>query len=645
MNEKVQENQNKSSIIYKILFVSIIATVVVLLFFLFKDIIIEIIKYTKADDQEAIKTLMREKGWFGYLTVIIVEALEMVVICIPAEFIQIPAGISFHPLISILLCDLGVCLGASIIYFIVHVLKLNNDYLKNKQKRINSIASKKNDQNTQILMYFLFVTPIIPFGAICYFASNKKISYGRYIFTCATGVLPSIVTSIFMGAGVKLFISNNLPIWALILIIFGLGAILFIGMFLIAKRYIFKGKKIKNTPNSLWSYIILFCFGLYTNLHSKVEYIEDEKYDELLGMKSPILFLSNHMSSHDIYAGFKYLYPIRPALISNRYYTRSWFTRWGIKILGFIPKGLFNPDVEALRKVFKYKNDEISIYMFPEGRLSIDGTTYPLTNGTAALAKKLDIPVVILKMQGTYLASSKWRTAKGRKKVTIGVERIIKKEELENLSISELDNILTESLKHNEFDYALTRKYKDNNKAEGLESVLYKCPHCLENYKLKGEKNTLSCECGFSLTLDEHFRFNDNEYGLHNIHDYYEWMKAEERKFIDSLDDDIVIEQEVDVKKINFIDKKKDILGEGVCRMTKDIFSFTGTIGGENLSFTHTHKSLQALAFSVNDEYECYHENELYYFYPKENKLSCTRVALLYDILEEEYQKQINNKE
>ena len=176
MNEKVQENQNKSSIIYKILFVSIIATVVVLLFFLFKDIIIEIIKYTKVDDQEAIKTLMREKGWFGYLTVIIVEALEMVVICIPAEFIQIPAGISFHPLISIFLCDLGVCLGASIIYFIVHVLKLNNDYLKNKQKRINSIASKKNDQNTQILMYFLFVTPIIPFGAICYFASNKKIS-------------------------------------------------------------------------------------------------------------------------------------------------------------------------------------------------------------------------------------------------------------------------------------------------------------------------------------------------------------------------------------------------------------------------------------------------------------------------------------
>ena len=298
--KKEDLKNKKNPIIYKIMFVVIVATVVALLFFLFKDILIEIIKYTKADDQEAIKELMKEKGWFGYLIVIMVEALEMVVICIPAEFIQIPAGISFHPLISILLCDIGVCLGASIIFFIVHVLKFNSAYIENKQKKINTLASKKSGQSTQILMYFLFVTPIIPFGAICYYASNRKISYARYIFTCATGVLPSIVTSIFMGAGVKLFISNDLPLWALVLIIFGLGTILFIGMFLIAKRYLFKGKKIRNTPNSLWSYLILFGFGLNTNLHGKFIYIEDEKYEELLQMKSPILFLSNHLSSHDI---------------------------------------------------------------------------------------------------------------------------------------------------------------------------------------------------------------------------------------------------------------------------------------------------------------------------------------------------------
>ena len=110
-------------------------------------------------------------------------------------------------------------------------------------------------------MYFLFVTPIIPFGAICYYASNKKISYGRYIFTCATGVIPSIVTSILMGTSLKYFIARNLPLWALIVIIFGLGTILFIGMFLICRKYLFNGNKINGTPYSLWGYVITTIFG------------------------------------------------------------------------------------------------------------------------------------------------------------------------------------------------------------------------------------------------------------------------------------------------------------------------------------------------------------------------------------------------
>ena len=158
---------------------------------------------------------------------------------------------------------------------------------------------------------------------------------------------------------------------------------------------------------------------------------------------------------------------------------------------------------------------------------------------------------------------------------------------------------------------------------------------------MNGSGNTLKCECGFELNIDEHYQFNENEYGLKNIHDYYKWMKMEETKYIDSLDDDsIVIEEEVDVNKISFKGEKYDVHGTGVCTMTKDTFSFKGKFGDEEVSFTHTHKSLQALAFSVNEEYECYNDGILYYFYPKENRASCTRVALLYDILDEKY----NNK-
>ena len=43
--------------------------------------------------------------------------------------------------------------------------------------------------------------------------------------------------------------------------------------------------------------------------------------------------------------------------------------------------------------------------------------------------------------------------------------------------------------------------------------------------------------------------------------------------------------------------------------------------------------NLRALAFSCGEEFECYHDNELYYFYPKTNRQQCTKWALIVDEL------------
>ena len=268
-------------------------------------------------------------------------------------------------------------------------------------------------------MYFLFVTPIIPFGAICYFASSRKISYRRYILTCATGVVPSIVTSIAMGTSIKYFIANSLPLWALVLIIFSLGAILFIGMFLISRKYLFDNRKLRGTPYSLWSYVAQFLFGIYTGLHSKCRYVEDDLYDQMCSIPGPKIYISNHLSSYDVYHCYMMAVPDRPALIGNRYYTRFKSTRFLMGRLGFIPKGLYNPDLETVKKIIKCIKEDTSILMFPEARLSVDGTTGTITNGTISLLKKLGVTVVILNVSGNYFANSKIRKTKKRLPVEI----------------------------------------------------------------------------------------------------------------------------------------------------------------------------------------------------------------------------------
>ena len=634
MEEVKQKKGN--GLAFKIIFVLITLIVAGLLFFLFRNIILEVLHYTKANDEEGLKEFMRETGWLGLIAVPVIEALEMIVIFIPAEFIQIPAGLSFPFIQAVLLCDVGVCLGASVIFFLVHVLKVDNDFIKKRQRKINNIATKKIGQNTQILMYFLFVTPIIPFGAICYFASSRKITYRRYIFTVGTGVIPSIVTSILMGTSIKYFITANLPLWALVLIIFGLGTILFVGMFLIARKFLFDGRRLKGTPYSPWTYVASLLFGIYTLFHSRAHYVEDELYDKLGSLSGPKIYLSNHLSPYDVYHCYKMVNPDRPALIGNRYFTRFKSTRFLINHLGFVPKSLFNPDLEAIKKIIKHIKDDTSIMMFPEARLSIDGTTNTLTRGTASLLKKLGVTIVILNVSGNYFANSKIRMAKRRCHVQVEIKRIIEKDELSNLECNELDDILVKELAHNEFEYAKDFNYRDKNKAENLDAVLYHCPHCGKYFTMKASGNRISCtSCGFHLDIDNHFAFSENEYGLNNIHEYYEYIKEVERDRIKKLDSNVIITQEVVVKKISFESPKNDVLGEGICEVTTSGFKFTGVIAGEQVSFAHTFESLQALAFSVNEEYECYYDNVLYYFYPKDDKRTCTRVSLVYDLLQE----------
>ena len=51
--------------------------------------------------------------------------------------------------------------------------------------------------------------------------------------------------------------------------------------------------------------------------------------------------------------------------------------------------------------------------------------------------------------------------------------------------------------------------------------------------------------------------------------------------------------------------------------------------------FFYSIDSLEGIAYSVNEEFELYHNNRLYYFYPEGDKRICTRLALIYDLLKE----------
>ncbi|MBQ1565895.1 MAG: hypothetical protein IIZ82_07205, partial [Clostridia bacterium] len=109
-----------------IILTSLIAVVGLFVLFL-SDILIPFIRMELANDIDGAKELLASRGVLGFLSVVLVEALQMVVVFIPAEFIQISSGLSYPFYIALLLCDLGVCVGATIIYVLVTLFRFSSN--------------------------------------------------------------------------------------------------------------------------------------------------------------------------------------------------------------------------------------------------------------------------------------------------------------------------------------------------------------------------------------------------------------------------------------------------------------------------------------------------------------------------------------
>lgn len=616
------------------LFIALLAIFcLTLVFFFFKDIMFDLIKYEKENNEAAINALLKDRGIMGMAIIVAIQALQMLVVFIPAEFIQVATGISFPWYISILILDLGVFIGASLIYILVNLLKFDHSMFNKATDKINNFVKrdKKQKRTIQSLMYLLFFLPIVPFGAVCYFGSSSKISYRRYILTCVTGVIPSILSSLLLGNLLAFFLSSGLSIgWLILIVIVGIILLFALTWTLVTKLYF---KKAAGTPNYYYYRVLLFLFKLA--VRSKATTSFDRK--KLEGIDGPFILLSNHGSFFDVYFLSKLVYPHRMSFIMNRYYFKNKFFRHVFHKIGAIPKKLFSPDIETIRLTMKSIKDGFPVLMCPEGRLSVDGTNYYITKETGKLLKRLKVPVVIATINGAYLTNPKWRKKRIRGHVHTEVKHVITAQDIENHSVEELNEIINNNIAYNDFDYArkTNQVYKSKDKMLGAETILYHCPKCHKEYVLESNHNKLRCkECGFEVEVMDNYSFKGNELQIKDFSDYYRRIVKYEEEKINKHG--VYLETDVKVKRYNFKNHEYEVPGTGKCILTKESFTFEGMVDKKEVKFTIPMVELRALAFSANEEFECYYDDELYYFYPTENKLQCVKWALIVDILNKE---------
>ena len=150
-------------------------------------------------------------------------------------------------------------------------------------------------------------------------------------------------------------------------------------------------------------------------------------------------------------------------------------------MIGGICKRKFTTDLQLIKNLeYAVKHKRVPV-IFPEARYSLCGTTAIIPPALGRLCKHLNVPVVMLMMHGHHINSPFWNlTDRKVKGLEAEIRPIIKKSELQNLELDEINERIQEAFQYDEYKWQLENNIHVTyeGRAEGLHKVLYKCPHC-----------------------------------------------------------------------------------------------------------------------------------------------------------------------
>ena len=343
---------------------------------------------------------------------------------------------------------------------------------------------------------------------------------------------------------------------------------------------------------------------------------------EKIGKNEPCLILMNHSSFLDLEIASRLFFPKRYAIVTTSDGFVGWLMRILMPLLGCIPTQKFVSDVSLIRDIqYMLKEKKTSVLMYPEASYSFDGTATPLPRKMGILLKKLGVPVVTVITQGAFARQPLYNGLKKRKvKVHADVTCLFTAEDLKTMSVAELDKKLDEAFDFDNFRWQQENKVVIDEpfRADGLNRILYKCPHCSAEGKTEGKGTKLVCHnCGAEYELTElGYLQADNAIFTH-VPDWYRWEREEVRKELeagtDKLDVDVDIAMMVNYNAIYMV-------GQGHLTHTVDGFHLTGCDG--KLDYTQGPLSCYSLYsdyywYEIDDMICIGNHDALYYCFPK----------------------------
>ncbi len=373
-----------------------------------------------------------------------------------------------------------------------------------------------------------------------------------------------------------------------------------------------KKKRIKLIPSRLMYTLARIGSGAVARFLYKRKFMRNE----IKNIKGPAVILANHESALDFVNLINASKAKMNFVVSSSFYN-TLPVRGAMRGAGVIPKNQFQTNLHDIGRMREVIHNNGILVMYPAGLMCEDGISTPIPEPTYRFVQWLATDVYIARSYGTYFCKPKWarRTRPGR--TYIDIYKLCSKEELASMSVEEFRKMCEEALLFDAYreQEELLVKYKGGDNLEGLENILYVCPHCRSEHKIVTHGNTIRCtECGYEEYSDEYgFLHKRSECGA-EMRYVSDWNGFAVTVMSEKINTGAFagLYSKAKIYTIDYKKKKYTESGEGELELKDGMLHLRGVVKGEEVDISTPASRFPSLPFKPGVNIDFQHGDEIY---------------------------------
>jgi len=394
-------------------------------------------------------------------------------------------------------------------------------------------------------------------------------------------------------------------------------------------------KQIRKPNKILYRLVVALCTFIYRKRYA----FEVRKSSEFTALKPPYIVLANHISNIDFTVLACAMSPVRMNFVAAMCYFRIRFLNSLLRFMGCIPKEQFQSDAKAIKSIFSViqRGDVVAIY--PAGQSTFDGEATHIDTSIARLLKKLNVPVVVVHINGAFIACPKWNMGLRKSRIEVAVNVLFNPSELAELNCDDIYQKVKDALYFDDYQWqrkAMIKASKPHS-AKGLERILYVCPKCQIEFNMQTHRNRLWCtSCGNSALMNEYGLLQPADNNCIIFETPTEWSRWQMEYYKQQVKlPNFSYSEPAFLVKISKHGKYKKV-GSGIAEINIDRFRYCGTYNGTEVSWEVKNSLSAVFAHEKKGHFDFMYNDELFSIAPI-NSFSAFKFVALREVVFEGY--------